>query len=261
MRPVSSSSVAAAGAQPQWKPPLRGLAARALSKALGGRSIIQRVSLHLAPGEILGLLGPNGAGKTTMFYMLTGLVRPDAGAIFLDGQDVTMSPIYQRALSGLSYLPQDASIFRGLSVADNIMAILELQKLTPAERAQKLDSLLAEFGLTDLRQTLGRALSGGERRRAEIARCLAASPTYILLDEPFAGIDPIAIDDIGQVILQLKARKMGVLITDHNVRETLKLCDRAVIIHNGDILVSGRPQAILANKSVRGLYLGEQFRL
>lgn len=242
-------------------PPLRGLVARAVSKELGGRRIVHRVSLHLAAGEILGLLGPNGAGKTTIFYMLTGLVQPDQGAIFLDGQDVTQSPIYQRARSGLSYLPQDASIFRGLSVADNIMAILELQPLTPDERAQKLEALLDEFGLTRLRHSLGRALSGGERRRAEIARCLAASPTYILLDEPFAGIDPIAIDDIGNVILQLKARKMGVLITDHNVRETLKLCDRAVIIHNGDILVSGRPQAILANKSVRGLYLGEQFRL
>ena len=240
---------------------LRGLVARDVSKQFGGRDIIRGVSLRLAPGEILGLLGPNGAGKTTMFYMLTGLVQPDRGAIFLDGQEVTHAPIYQRALSGLSYLPQDASVFRGLSVADNIMAILELQPLSAAEREQKLASLLEEFGLEPLRRTAGRALSGGERRRVEIARCLAADPTYILLDEPFAGIAPIAMDDIGQLILQLKARKMGVLITDHNVRETLKLCDSAVIIHSGEILVSGRPQTILTNKSVRGLYLGEQFRL
>jgi len=255
-----SSSAAARPAQ-KMRVLARGLMAREVSKELGGREIIRRVSLRLAPGEIVGLLGPNGAGKTTMFYMLTGLVQPDRGAIFLDGQDVTHAPIYQRAQSGLSYLPQDASIFRGLSVADNIMAILELQPLSAAERDQKLAALLDEFGLAKLRSTVGRALSGGERRRVEIARCLAASPTYILLDEPFAGIDPIAMDDIGQLILQLKARKMGVLITDHNVRETLKLCDHAVIIHSGEILVSGRPQTILTDKSVRGLYLGEQFRL
>ena len=255
-----SSSAAARPAQ-NMRVLARGLMAREVSKELGGREIIRRVSLRLAPGEIVGLLGPNGAGKTTMFYMLTGLVQPDRGAIFLDGQDVTHAPIYQRAQNGLSYLPQDASIFRGLSVADNIMAILELQPLSAAERDQKLAALLDEFGLAKLRSTVGRALSGGERRRVEIARCLAASPTYILLDEPFAGIDPIAMDDIGQLILQLKARKMGVLITDHNVRETLKLCDHAVIIHSGEILVSGRPQTILTDKSVRGLYLGEQFRL
>ena len=232
-----------------------------IRKAYKARKVVQDVSLTVRRGEAVGLLGPNGAGKTTTFYMITGLVRPDAGTISLDGNDVTSLPMYQRARLGIGYLPQEASIFRGLSVEDNIRAVLEIVESDRGRRERELDGLLDEFDLTRLRKSPSVALSGGERRRCEIARALANRPSFMLLDEPFAGIDPIAVGDIRVLVQHLKKRGIGVLITDHNVRETLGLIDRAYIIHSGSVLTSGVPEEIVDNPNVRRLYLGEDFRL
>ena len=232
-----------------------------IQKAYKTRRVVQDVSLTVRRGEAVGLLGPNGAGKTTTFYMITGLVRPDAGTISLDGNDVTSLPMYRRARLGIGYLPQEASIFRGLSVEDNIRAVLEIAESDKAKRERELDGLLDEFDLTRLRKSPSVALSGGERRRCEIARALANRPSFMLLDEPFAGIDPIAVGDIRVLVQHLKKRGIGVLITDHNVRETLGLIDRAYIIHSGTVLTSGAPHEIVEDANVRRLYLGEDFRL
>jgi len=238
------------------------LTATHLSKQYKGRTVVRDVSLSIESGEVVGLLGPNGAGKTTCFYMIVGLVPLDQGEIHLDKTDLTRLPMHQRARLGLSYLPQEASVFRKLSVEDNIMAILETQKeLTPAERDQRLEELLQELHVADRRQSLGMSLSGGERRRVEIARALATRPRFILLDEPFAGVDPLSVLDIQQLIMHLKQRGIGVLITDHNVRETLKICDRAYIMSEGKALAAGSPAEILYNEEVKKVYLGEDFRL
>jgi lipopolysaccharide export system ATP-binding protein len=229
-------------------------------KAYKARRVVEDVSLMVKRGEAVGLLGPNGAGKTTVFYMITGLVRPDAGSIELDGNDVTNLPMYRRARLGIGYLPQEASIFRGLSVEDNIRAVLEIAEPDKHKREQELNALLDEFDLTRLRKSPSIALSGGERRRCEIARALANRPSFMLLDEPFAGIDPIAVGDIRVLVQHLKRRGIGVLITDHNVRETLGLIDRAYIIHSGHVLTQGIPEDIVENAEVRRLYLGEDFR-
>ena len=219
------------------------------------------VSLGVDRGEVLGLLGPNGAGKTTCFYSIMGLVKPDSGRILLDGQDITGLPMYRRAILGLGYLPQETSIFRGLTVAQNIMAVLEVAEPDKSARADRLEQLLAEFHIERLRDAPAMALSGGERRRCEIARALAANPSIMLLDEPFAGIDPISIQDIRDLIVQLKTRNIGVLITDHNVRETLDIVDRACIIYGGQVLFAGSPEDLVADENVRRLYLGESFEL
>ena len=232
-----------------------------IRKAYKARRVVEDVSLTVRRGEAVGLLGPNGAGKTTTFYMITGLVRPDAGTIALDGHDVTSLPMYRRARLGIGYLPQEASIFRGLSVEDNIRAVLEISEGDKAKRERELDGLLEEFDLARLRKSPSVALSGGERRRCEIARALANRPSFMLLDEPFAGIDPIAVGDIRVLVQHLKRRGIGVLITDHNVRETLGLIDRAYIIHAGQVLTSGTPEAIVEDENVRRLYLGQDFRL
>ncbi len=237
------------------------LAVKGLQKSYRGRTVVQDASLQVRAGEAVGLLGPNGAGKTTIFYMITGLVGADRGVISLDGHDVTGLPMYRRARLGIGYLPQEASIFRGLSVEDNIRAVLEVVEPDRKARAHKLDSLLEEFDIARLRKSPSIALSGGERRRCEIARALASSPTFMLLDEPFAGIDPIAVGDIQDLVKHLKQRGIGVLITDHNVRETLGLIDRAYIAHSGRILTEGTPEEIVANPDARRLYLGEDFRL
>ena len=237
------------------------LAIQHVKKAYKTRRVVEDVSMVVRRGEAVGLLGPNGAGKTTTFYMITGLVRPDAGQVVLDGNDVTNLPMYRRARLGIGYLPQEASIFRGLSVEDNIRAVLEMAERDKAKRERQLDGLLDEFDLTRLRKAPSIALSGGERRRCEIARALANKPSFMLLDEPFAGIDPIAVGDIRVLVQHLKRRGIGVLITDHNVRETLGLIDRAYIIHSGTVLTSGEPAAIVDNTDVRRLYLGENFRL
>jgi lipopolysaccharide export system ATP-binding protein len=223
--------------------------------------VVRGVSLKLNRGEAVGLLGPNGAGKTTVFYMITGLIAADQGSIALDGEDVTQLPMYKRAKMGIGYLPQEASIFRGLSVEENIRAVLELTHKDKARQESLLRELLDEFSISHLRNSPAVALSGGERRRVEIARALAAEPQFMLLDEPFAGIDPIAISDIRQLVRQLTSRGIGVLITDHNVRETLELIDRALIIHEGRVLMGGTPEEIVASPEVRRLYLGEQFTL
>ena len=238
-----------------------GLVARSLGKRYKKRPVVRGVSLSLRRGEAVGLLGPNGAGKTTTFYMMTGLVRPDEGQVFLDGHDVTMLPMYRRARLGLGYLPQEASIFRGLSVEDNILAALEVVEPSRERRQQMLDSLLAEFGIAHLRRSPALALSGGERRRCEIARALATHPAYILLDEPLAGIDPIAVGEIRDLVKHLKNRGIGVLITEHNVRETLAIIDRAYILHEGQVLMEGVPEEIVAHEGVRRVYLGERFSL
>ena len=237
------------------------LGAYHLGKSYGGRQVVQDVSLAVRRGEAVGLLGPNGAGKTTVFYMITGLVRPDKGTIELDGHDVTRLPMYRRARLGIGYLPQEASIFRGLNVEDNIRAVLEVTISDKAQREAELESLLEEFDIKRLRKSPSIALSGGERRRCEIARALAGQPSFMLLDEPFAGIDPIAVGDIQQLVHHLKRRGIGVLITDHNVRETLGLIDRAYIIHSGHVLTEGSPEEIVANPDVRRFYLGEDFRM
>ncbi len=232
-----------------------------LKKRYKSRTVVQDVSLSVNSGEVVGLLGPNGAGKTTCFYMMVGLVPLDGGNIYLDDRDLSQLPIHQRARLGLSYLPQEASIFRRLSVADNIRAVLELKSYTAAEMQQRLDDLLHDLHISHIRTSQGISLSGGERRRVEIARALATQPRFILLDEPFAGVDPIAVLDIQKIIQFLKARDIGVLITDHNVRETLGICDRAYIISDGSVLASGKPDEIIYNENVRKVYLGEHFRL
>lgn len=237
------------------------LAVSGLRKSYGGRMVVSDASLHLRQGEAVGLLGPNGAGKTTIFYMITGLVAADLGTISLEGNDITRLPMYQRARLGIGYLPQEASIFRGLSVEDNIRAVLEVVEPDRKARDRQLDTLLEEFNIARLRKAPSIALSGGERRRCEIARALAGKPSFILLDEPFAGIDPIAVGDIQALVRQLTDRGIGVLITDHNVRETLGLVDRAYIIHSGRVLTEGSPAEIIANPDVRRVYLGEDFRL
>ncbi|MEZ5307013.1 MAG: LPS export ABC transporter ATP-binding protein [Pyrinomonadaceae bacterium] len=237
------------------------LAAENLQKTYGKRRVVDGVSLHVAHGEVVGLLGANGAGKTTSFYMITGLERTEKGAIHLNGENVTKLPMYLRARLGLGYLPQEPSIFRKMSAEQNILAILETRGMERSARYTRLDELLNEFGIDHVRSTRGDALSGGERRRVEIARCLATDPEYILLDEPFAGIDPIAIDDIREIILYLKSQGIGILITDHNVRETLGITDRAYILAEGKILKSGKPSELVEDAEVRRLYLGERFRL
>jgi lipopolysaccharide export system ATP-binding protein len=237
------------------------LAARSVEKTFVGRKVVKGVSLYVRRGEAVGLLGPNGAGKTTVFYMITGLITADSGRIELDGHDVTLLPMYQRARLGIGYLPQEASIFRGLNVEQNIRAVLEVVEKSAKQRERDLDELLEEFNITRLRKTPSIALSGGERRRVEIARALATRPNYMLLDEPFAGIDPIAVGDIQTLVRHLTNRGIGVLITDHNVRETLGLTDRAYIIYSGEVLMEGRAADIVNNPDVRRLYLGEQFQL
>jgi lipopolysaccharide export system ATP-binding protein len=237
------------------------LIASGLTKSYKGRQVVNGVSLGVRAGEAVGLLGPNGAGKTTCFYMVTGLVPVDSGRIEIDGYDITMLPMYRRARLGIGYLPQEASIFRGLSVENNIRAVLEVVEKDRSKREHELDELLEEFHIAHLRKSPAMALSGGERRRLEIARALASRPHYMLLDEPFAGIDPIAVADIQQLVRHLTTRGIGVLVTDHNVRETLKLIDRAYIIHNGEILKHGTADDIIADPNVRRLYLGESFTL
>jgi lipopolysaccharide export system ATP-binding protein len=239
----------------------RRLAARGLCKAYKGRQVVQGVDLDVASGDVIGLLGPNGAGKTTSFYMVVGLVRPDQGQVFLDGLELTGLPMYQRARAGISYLPQEASVFRKLTVEENLLAILETLDLTPAARRKRKDQLLEDFRLTHVARSFGYALSGGERRRVEIARALVIEPAFILLDEPFAGIDPIAVIDIQNIIMQLKERSIGVLISDHNVRETLGVCDKAYILNEGCILEFGEPEEIAASSRARAIYLGEKFKL
>jgi lipopolysaccharide export system ATP-binding protein len=237
------------------------LAVHSVEKSFGTRQVVRGVSIYVRRGEAVGLLGPNGAGKTTVFYMITGLIKADRGAIELDGHDVTQLPMYQRARLGIGYLPQEASIFRGLTVEQNIRAVLEVVEPSRKQREIKLDELLDEFSITRLRKTPSIALSGGERRRCEIARALATRPNYMLLDEPFAGIDPIAVGDIQDLVRHLTNRGIGVLITDHNVRETLGLTDRAYIVYAGQILTEGSPDDIVNDPDVRRLYLGEEFRL
>jgi lipopolysaccharide export system ATP-binding protein len=237
------------------------LAAHSVEKSFGPRKVVRGASLFVRRGEAVGLLGPNGAGKTTIFYMITGLIKADAGKIELDGNDVTPLPMYQRARLGIGYLPQEASIFRGLNVEENIRSVLEVVEPDAKRRERDLDALLDEFNITRLRKSPSIALSGGERRRVEIARALASRPSYMLLDEPFAGIDPIAVGDIQQLVRHLTYRGIGVLITDHNVRETLGLTDRAYIIYSGEVLMEGRAEDIVNNPDVRRLYLGEEFRL
>jgi lipopolysaccharide export system ATP-binding protein len=238
-----------------------GLVAYHLGKKYRTRPVVRDVTIGVRRGEAVGLLGPNGAGKTTCFYMITGLVRPDAGAIYLDGTDVTEQPMYERARGGVGYLPQEASIFRGMTVEQNIMAVLEVVDRDIVSRRSKVDRLLGEFSVSHLRKVPALALSGGERRRVEIARCLATDPSYILLDEPLAGIDPIAVADIRDIVSHLKDRSIGVLITDHNVRDTLEIVDRAYIMHEGEVLREGTPQEIVADAAVRRVYLGESFTL
>ena len=238
------------------------LVAKHLKKSFKSRTVVNDVSIDIQQGEIVGLLGPNGAGKTTCFYMIVGLLASDDGRIFLNDKDITKAPMHVRARLGISYLPQEASVFRKLSVADNIMAILQLRKdLTPQQREEKQQLLMEEFNITHLHKSLGMSLSGGERRRLEIARALDIEPAFILLDEPFAGVDPISVIDIKKIISHLSDKGIGVLITDHNVRETLDICQRGYIVSQGQIICQGTPQAILANEQVRSVYLGDEFAL
>lgn len=261
-RPAAKSNAKSNGAGgPQLLRRPGFLAVHSVEKSFGSRQVVRGVSIYVRRGEAVGLLGPNGAGKTTVFYMITGLIKADRGAIELDGHDVTKLPMYQRARLGIGYLPQEASIFRGLTVEQNIRAVLEVVEPSRKKRELQLDSLLDEFNITRLRKSPSIALSGGERRRVEIARALATRPNYMLLDEPFAGIDPIAVGDIQDLVRHLTNRGIGVLITDHNVRETLGLTDRAYIVYAGEILTEGSPDEIVADPDVRRLYLGEEFRL
>ncbi len=232
-----------------------------LQKRYKSRYVVQDIALKVESGQVVGLLGPNGAGKTTSFYMIVGLVRADAGKITLNQEDISHFPMHNRAKMGLAYLPQEPSIFRKMTTAENILAILQLQKLSPEQQQQRLEELLNDLNISHIRDSLGVSLSGGERRRVEIARCLAANPKFILLDEPFAGIDPIAVIDIQKIIKLLKQRNIGILITDHNVRETLGICDHAYIVNEGKIFASGTPSEIIDNQSVREVYLGRDFRL
>lgn len=232
-----------------------------LVKKYKGRAVVNDVSFHVQQGEIVGLLGPNGAGKTTSFYMTVGLIKPNAGKIFLDNEDITSLPMYRRAQKGIGYLAQEASVFRDLSVEDNIMAVLEMTKLSKQERVNKVESLLEEFSLKHVRKNLGKVLSGGERRRTEIARALAVDPKFVLLDEPFAGVDPIAVEEIQGIVAKLKNKNIGILITDHNVDETLSITDRAYLMYSGKLLKSGTPEALAADEEVRRLYLGKHFEL
>ena len=256
-------SEALADAPANAAPPIPdgGLEVVSIAKSYDKRPVLNDISLTVAKGEVLGLLGPNGAGKTTCFYSIMGLVKPDAGRILMDGVDVTRLPMYRRAILGLGYLPQETSIFRGMSVEQNIACVLEMVEPDKQVRASELERLLEEFGLTRLRASPAMALSGGERRRCEIARALAAKPSIMLLDEPFAGIDPLSISDIRDLVKDLKRRGIGVLITDHNVRETLDIVDRACIIYGGQVLFAGSPQELVADENVRRLYLGESFHL
>lgn len=271
-QPAPVSNIAAARAAQRRRAPdfsdevaaptlARGLTAMHLGKRYRERPVLHDVSLSLQRGEAVGLLGPNGAGKTTCFYILTGLIRPNTGTIMLDGEDITHLPMYRRARLGIGYLPQEASIFRGLSVEDNIRAVLEVTEKNRDRREQMLEELLAEFGITHLRRAPSLALSGGERRRVEIARALAGLPHFMLLDEPLAGIDPIALADIRDLVAHLRDRGIGVLITDHNVRATLEIVDRAYIIHDGRVLMEGLPEEIVAHADVRRVYLGDEFKM
>jgi lipopolysaccharide export system ATP-binding protein len=246
---------------PRPDPGTPGLAIRSLRKSYKRRPVIRDVSMDLARGEVVALLGPNGSGKTTCFYAIAGLVTPEGGQVLIDGRDVTGLPMYRRARLGIGYLPQEASIFRGLSVEDNIMAVLEIAVGDPHSRRERLEELLSEFSITHLRGAPALALSGGERRRVEIARCLAADPKYLLLDEPFAGVDPIAVGEIRHLVHDLKGRGIGVLITDHNVRETLEIVDRAYILHDGVVLMSGTTDEVVQDEMVRRVYLGQNFRI
>lgn len=239
----------------------QGLVVKHLSKSYKKKPVIRNVSLNVKKGEAVGLLGPNGAGKTTCFYCVVGIIQPTTGRIFLNGEDVTRLPIYRRAQKGIGYLPQEASIFRTLTVEENILSVLEVSESDETTRKQKLEELLGEFSLTHLRESLGISLSGGERRRVEIARALASNPDFILLDEPLAGIDPVAVGEIRNLVAHLKERGIGVLITDHNVRETLSITDRAYVLHDGVVLASGTPNEIIEDKDVRKVYLGEEFKL
>jgi len=259
--PAAGPTVVIPGGKPRLISANRGLVAKNMGKRFKKRPVVRGVNLEIQRGEVVGLLGPNGAGKTTCFYIITGLISPDYGNIYLDNQDLTDLPMYRRARLGIGYLPQEASIFRGLSVEDNIRAVLEVVEKSRDRREAILDSLLAEFSITHLRHTPALALSGGERRRVEIARTLASNPHFVLLDEPFAGIDPIAVNDLRELVFHLKDRGIGVLITDHNVRETLDVIDRAYIIHDGMVLMEGAPADIVGNEDVRRVYLGERFTL
>jgi lipopolysaccharide export system ATP-binding protein len=232
-----------------------------IEKSYRGRNVVKGVSIEVNQGEIVGLLGPNGAGKTTSFYMIVGLVKPDAGSVFLDDVDITRYPMYKRSQLGIGYLPQEVSVFRKLSVEDNIMAILEMTTLKKIERKEKLEQLLEEFHLTHVRKNLGNRLSGGEKRRTEIARALATNPKFVLLDEPFAGVDPIAVEDIQGIVSDLRKRNIGILITDHNVQETLSITDRAYLLFEGSILKSGTAEELAADEQVRRVYLGQNFEL
>ncbi|WP_299787444.1 LPS export ABC transporter ATP-binding protein [uncultured Marivita sp.] len=238
-----------------------GLIVRHLRKSYKKRVVIRDVSLEVHRGEVVALLGPNGSGKTTSFYAIAGLVNPEGGQVLIDGQDVTYLPMYRRARMGIGYLPQEMSIFRGMSVEDNINAILDISQPDRHKRRERLEELLGEFSIEHLRRAPALALSGGERRRVEIARCLAADPKYLLLDEPFAGVDPISVGDIRHLVADLKKRGIGVLITDHNVRETLEIVDRAYILHDGKVLMSGSPDEVVRNENVRRVYLGDSFRI
>lgn len=238
-----------------------GLIVSHLRKSYKKRVVIRDVSLEVQRGEVVALLGPNGSGKTTSFYAIAGLVNPEGGQVLIDGQDVTYLPMYRRARMGIGYLPQEMSIFRGMSVEDNISAILDISQPDRHKRRERLEGLLGEFSIEHLRRAPALALSGGERRRVEIARCLAADPKYLLLDEPFAGVDPISVGDIRHLVADLKKRGIGVLITDHNVRETLEIVDRAYILHDGKVLMSGSPDEVVRNENVRRVYLGDSFRI
>jgi len=237
------------------------LYAENLIKAYKGKQVVKGISIEVNQGEIVGLLGPNGAGKTTSFYMIVGLIKPNGGKIFLDNQDITKFPMYKRAQYGIGYLAQEASVFRKLSIEDNIMSVLELTKLSKKERVDKMESLIEEFGLSHIRKNRGDLLSGGERRRTEIARALATSPHFILLDEPFAGVDPVAVEDIQRIVAQLKDKNIGILITDHNVQETLAITDRTYLMFEGSILKHGVPEELAADEMVRKVYLGKNFEL
>jgi lipopolysaccharide export system ATP-binding protein len=239
----------------------QGLVARDLVKQFRGRRVVDGVSVHIRPGEVIGLLGPNGAGKTTSFHLILGLIPPKNGRVLLDGRDITNLPMYMRARRGVGYLPQEASIFRRMTVEENLLAILEMRRMSPEQRHERCNQLIHEFGLTHVRRSPGYALSGGERRRAEISRALASEPRYMLLDEPFAGIDPIAVNDLQKIVVKLKEKEIGVLITDHNVRETLQITDRAYIISQGRIFRHGTPLELASDGEVRKVYLGENFRL